>query len=216
MDPVRLSLAVGPLAVYFLMFGFIHLARRPFLTTGGRDLAALGVAVSGLVIVGPIELFMPRAAAMNFGPLVWVLLIAFYVLCLTLLVLSGRPRLVIYNISFDELRPVLAEIVGSLDSEARWAGNSLSLPRLGVELHVEPFPAMNNISLVAAHDEQNFRGWRRLEQTLGLALARVEVPVNPRGVGLVMVALLMIVGMYFELIAHPAAVAEAVRGFLFR
>lgn len=216
MDPVRLSLALGPLAVYFLMMGVIHLARRPFLTTGGRDLAALGVAVSGLVIIGPIELFLPRAAAMNFGALVWLLLIAFYVLCLTLVVLIGRPRLVIYNISVDELRPVLAEVVATLDTEARWAGNSLSLPRLGVELHVDPFPAMNNVSLVAAHDEQNFRGWRRLEQTLALALARTEVTVNPRGVGMLMLALAMIATMYVELFAHPAAVAEAVRGFLFQ
>ena len=54
---------------------------------------------------------------------------------LVLLVL--RPRLVIYNISVDQLRPILAELVEQLDSEARWAGDSLALPALGVQLHLD-------------------------------------------------------------------------------
>ena len=62
MDSFRLCLALGPLAIYLLLLGAINLSRRPFLVTGARDLAALGVAVAGLVVVGPIELLLPEDA----------------------------------------------------------------------------------------------------------------------------------------------------------
>lgn len=216
MDPVRLALALGPLAVYLLLVGAINLSRRPFVTTGARDTAALGVAVSGLMIIGPIELFMPRAAVVNFGAFIWVLLLAFYLLCLTLVVLLMRPRLVVYNVSLEEFRPVLAEAVTALDHDVRWAGNSLLLPNLGIEMHIETFPVMRNISLVAAHDQQNFRGWRRLEHALAQALARVEVARNPRGAAMILIGLMMTLMVYWELVRDPQGAVQALNDFLMR
>ena len=108
--------------------------RRPFLTSGGSDLTALGVALSGLMFVGPLELFRPEAATREFGNYIWLFLLLFYWLWLLLVVLLARPRLVVYNISMEELHPVLAEAAGRLDPDARWAGNHLTLPRLGVQL----------------------------------------------------------------------------------
>src|SRR5262249_27547788 len=149
--------------------------RRPLVTTGGRDTAALAVAVAGLIIVGPMELFLPADAVGNFGPFVWVLLISFYILSVALLILVQRPRLVVYNVTADVLRPVLAEVAAMLDPDVRWAGNSLVMPRLQIELHMEAFPPLRNISLVASHDEQNIESWHRLEQSIGAALERLEV-----------------------------------------
>ncbi len=70
---------------------------------------ALGLALIGLVIVGPMQLFLPEAAAAQFGTVVWPLLLGFYVLCLALCVMVMRPRLVVYNVTSEQLRPVLAE-----------------------------------------------------------------------------------------------------------
>ena len=109
-DPLHVCIALGPLAVYLFLLGLINLSRRPFLTTGARDAAALGVGISGFVVVGPMELFLPGAAANRFGGYVWLLLLAFYALCLTLWVLLLRPRLVIYNATAEQLRPVLAGV----------------------------------------------------------------------------------------------------------
>jgi hypothetical protein len=67
-----------------------------------------------------------------------------------LVLLLLRPRLVIYNISVDKLRPILAEIVSELDPNARWAGDSLVLPGLGVQLYVDHFAAFRNVSLISA------------------------------------------------------------------
>ena len=84
MDPLHTVIAIGPLGVYLLLIGLLNLGRRPFVTTGGRDLAALGVGISGLMIAGPMELFMPEAPARHFGGFVWLLLIALYGLGVTM------------------------------------------------------------------------------------------------------------------------------------
>ena len=111
MDPLHLCIALGPLAIYFLLLGSLNLSRRPFVTSGTRDAAALGIGIGGFVIAGPIELFLPEAATVRMGVWGWPTCIAFYVLCLSLAVLLMRPRIVIYNVTFEQLRPSLADIV---------------------------------------------------------------------------------------------------------
>ena len=115
------------------------------MVSGSRELAALGVAVVGLLIVGPMQLFVPDATVLRFGWLVWPLLLSFYGLSLTLWMLVARPRLVIFNIRGSQLRPMLSELAISLDADARWAGDSLALPQLGVQLRMESFPSMQCI-----------------------------------------------------------------------
>src|SRR5438105_6368858 len=144
MDPLHLCIALGPLATYLLVLGVINLSRRPVLTTGARDAAALATAVSGLVVAGPMELFLVEEAAAAYGGWIWGLMVAAYALAVVLIILMLRPRLVIYNATLDQLRPVLAEAVARLDSEARWAGDSLVMPQLGVQLHIEAWPILKN------------------------------------------------------------------------
>ncbi len=208
MDPFRLCLAFGPVAVYVLLLGAINLSRRPFLVSGTRDAAALGLAVSGFVIVGPVELFFPNVAAIRFGPYVWVLLVAFYGLCLVLVSLLLRPRLIIYNISADQLRPMLADLVDQLDGEARWAGDSLFLPALGVQLQVDHQTAARNVSLTSVGANQNYSGWRRLEVALASALAQVEVARNRRAAALITAGVLITLTLALAVARNPQAVAQ--------
>jgi len=207
-DAFHACVALGPAAVYFLLMGVINLSRRPFLVTGTRDAAALGLALAGFLIVGPIELFFPNALAMRFEPFVWLLLLAFYAMCLVLVLLLLRPRLIIYNISVDQLRPILAELVDQLDTDARWAGDSLVLPSLGVQLHMENLALLRNVSLVAIGSNQNYLGWRRLEAALRTALSRIEVARHPRGATLVVLGLLIIGWLIAAIARDPQAVAQ--------
>ena len=209
MDPLRLSLALGPVAMYLLLLGAVNLSRRPLLVSGVRDMATLALAISGLVIVGPMELFFPFAAAAQFGAQVWLLLLALYVLCVLLVLLLLRPRLVIYNISADKLRPILAELVDQLDPNARWAGDSLVLPELGVQLYVDNFAALRCASLLSVGRNQSHAGWRRLETALGDALAREEIARNLRGLSLIGVGLLLIGGIVMAISRNPEAVAQS-------
>src|SRR3954462_2840465 len=66
-DPCRLAIALVPLAAYVLLLGLLNLRRRPFLTSGGCDVAALRMAMPGLVFVRLLELFRPEAATRSLG-----------------------------------------------------------------------------------------------------------------------------------------------------
>ncbi len=207
LDPLRLAIALGPLAVYLLVLGVVNLSSRPLVTTGARDTATLGIAVGGLAIVGPMELFFPENAAVHLGGWVWVVLLAFYALCVTLLILLMRPRLVIYNVTCDQLRPILAEVVTDLDRQARWVGDSLILPGLQVQLYLEPFGAMKTIQLVSAGPRQSHGGWRRLERALAPALQQLRGTPNPYGLSLILFGLAMMVLVAVAVLDNPQAVA---------
>jgi hypothetical protein len=218
MDPVHQCLAFGPLAVYLTLLGAINLARRPLLVSGARDAAALGLALSGLIVVGPLSLAFPELLALRMGPAgfryVWIVLLAVYALCLVLVLLVLRPRLVIYNISVDQLRPILAELVEQLDPEARWAGDSLALPALGVQLHLDNTAYMRTVSLVSAGPKQDERGWGRLESALRAALRSVAVPRNPRGVTLMSLGLFMGGMLAWSVASYPQEVARTLYEWL--
>jgi hypothetical protein len=209
-DPLRLAIALVPLAAYCVLLGLINARRRPFITTGGCDLAALGAALSGLILVGPIELFRPEAASAEFGGYVWLFLLVFYWLWVWLAVLVARPRLVVYNIRGEELRPVLAEVARKLDSHARWAGDSLSLPNLGVTFHIECFEIMRHCSLVSSGGKQDMEGWQRVSAELRTELAMQRVSPNPRALGLMLAATALFAVSVLHMLNHPHEVAQAV------
>jgi hypothetical protein len=208
-DSFRLAIALVPLAAYVLMVGAINARRRPFITSGGSDLTALGLALSGLMFVGPLELFRPAAATRELGNYIWPVLVVFYWLWVLLVVLMSRPRLVIYNISLEELRPVLAETAGQLDPDARWAGNHLALPTLGVQLHLDSFDLMRNVSLVSSGGRQNIDGWRRLAQELRRALGKMRVKSNPRAIGLLVVSIALLALSVIQLTLNQEELMQA-------
>jgi hypothetical protein len=208
MDPFRFCLAFGPLALYLLVLGIVNVRRRPLLVSGARDTAALGLGVAGLMIVGPLELLAPQSALDRFGPYAWLIVLVMYVLSLSLVIQLSQPRLTIYNVSPASLRPVLTAAIEALDSDARWAGNSLALPQLEVELHVDINASMHNITLAASGSDQNLAGWRQLAAALRARLPAIESRPNPWGVGLLAVAVAMIARLTSELAADPLAIAQ--------
>jgi len=130
LDPFRLCLSMLPLGVYLLGLASMIFARRPVVVTGARDMAALGVAFIGLLIMGPIELLMPTLPSEptgNYGPVLrrkqW-----------RHLTLGGCPsdrRLGVYNVSPGAVgRGVVAEtrsrgraislFTGVRDAWTRW------------------------------------------------------------------------------------------------
>jgi len=210
LDPFRLAIALVPLAAYVLLLGVVNARRRPFITSGGSDLTALGLALSGLMFIGPLELFRPAAATREMGNYIWLVLVLFYWLWLLLVVLLSRPRLVVYNIGMEELHPVLAATASRLDPDARWAGNHLMLPGLGVQLHLDSLDMMRNVSLVSSGSRQNIDGWRRLARELRRALATVRVKSSPRAIGLLVVSLALLGLSVTQLLWHQDEMMQAV------
>jgi uncharacterized membrane protein len=215
-DPLHLSIALGPLAVYLILLGLINLSSRPQLTTGARDTAALAVALCGLVVVGPMELFLPERAAVHFGggSVVWLMLLALYALLVCLLLLTLRPRLVIYNATIEQIRPTLLQVISGLDGDAHWVGDSVMMPHLGVQLHVEPFFPMRTVLLVSSGPRQIYAGWQKLESALAAAFRKTSSPPSPYGVSLVLLGLLMVALMTFSVVQDTPSVAQSLSEML--
>jgi hypothetical protein len=210
-SPFHVVVAIVPLALYLFVLGWINLLRRPHLTSGARDTAALALALSGLVAIGPMELLMPVAAANQFGPYVWLLLATLYLLGVVLGVLLMRPRLVIYNCTLDQLRPALAETVAELDHDARWAGECLSLPQLGVQLYVQAARSLRTVQLIGVGPNQSFEGWRRLMLTLRPRLKSSRSSANGWAVLWIAHAVVLSGVSLWLTIRDPQAIADGFR-----
>lgn len=214
MDPLRFAIAAIPLATWLALIGWINLRRRPFVTTGARDMAALAIGLSGLVIVGPMELFFPEGAAVRFGAFVWLLLLIFYGLCVSLVVLLMRPRIVIYNTSIDRLRPALTEIANRMDQKSRWTGDSMIVPNRKIHFCLESVEWMSNVQLLAVGTKQAYEGWRELERGLKTTLGGYRTHPNPLGAVFVMIAGLLICGSLIWLQLEKDLVAQLVQEML--
>lgn len=211
MDPLHFCIAIAPLAVYLLLLGVLNLKGRPFVTTGARDTAALAIGMVGFVIAGPMELFFPEGAASRFGGWVWVMLIVFYGLCASLVVLLMRSRIVIYNVTLEQLRPILTSIAMKLDKRSRWSGDSLLLPEKRIHLHVEPLEWVRNVQLTAGGSQQSYEGWQALEQELKEALKRMPVGPNIIGVPLLIISGGLALVAVIWMLRDQTAVAQALQ-----
>lgn len=214
MRTFELLVAIAPLAMYLVLLGGINLRRRPYVLSGARESLLVGIALFGLAVVGPLQLFFPQQAANQFGRYIWPLLITFYLLVVFLWILLGRPRLIVYNISSAQLRAVLSETAIKLDPDARWAGDSLALPQMNVQLHLDVFDWMRNVTLVSTGGDQSYTNWRRLEGALRASLSEITVPRNPRGYSFMLVGVMLIATLAAKVVKDSEAIAQGLIDFL--
>ncbi len=214
MDTLSACIGFGPLAIYLVLLGVINLSRRPLVLSGTRETLSLGLALAGLMVVGPMQLFMPQEAALRFGQSIWLLLLGFYLLCLTLTLLLSKPRIIVYNISPEQLRPALDAAAQRIDHEANWAGNALSLPLARVNLHVESFSPLGNVSLIANDADQSFGNWRRLERCLRDSLQNTETSAQPYGIWMFLIGCMILAGLTFWIVDDPQTIAQSLKRML--
>lgn len=168
--------ALVPPGLYLLVVASRHLRRRPAAVTGTRDLALLAAALAPLVVVGPFELLQPAGVRGPWRTLLPLLLVA---LLAALALLAARPRLVVYNATLEQIRPVVAQVAAALDPAARWAGETVALPGRDVQVHVDDRGPMRSVSLVAVGRRTSPEAWAEFTRRLRAALARVPVRPSP-------------------------------------
>jgi hypothetical protein len=197
MDPLRMIVALVPLAGYLLLLSFLNLRRYASVVSGARDSLLLGLGLSGLALVGPLELLLPESTAFRFGQYAWLMLGCFYLLSLVLVVMVERPRMVIYNSDVETIRPALSQVVRKMDEQARWSGDTVLLPSVGVRLYLDRHTALRNVQLVSIGSEQSYAAWTALEKGLRTALKQVPCERGVCGSLFVMfaVAVLVLIGM---------------------
>lgn len=173
-----LWIALVPLGCYLLGLAWAHLRRRPLAVSGVFDGAVLAVAVSGLAVVGPLALLVPVTGG---SPWSWPVLAFLFALCVAVCVLVSRPRMVVYNITVEQFRPLVAEVVSSLDPKARWAGESAALPDRGFQLHIEGNGPLRTVSVVNVGERSSPEGWGEFTRRLRRAIRGLRVRRSPWG-----------------------------------
>jgi hypothetical protein len=168
--------ALVPLAAYLVILGCLHLRRRPVALSGQVDAVLLAAAVSGLVIAGPLALLQPAAGA---SALTAVALLVGFVLVVAFAMLAARPRVVVYNIGLDQLRPIVSQLVVSLDPSARWAGETAALPARGLQLHLDDRGPARTVSIIAAGGRTSAEAWSEFSRRLRPAIRTVRVRSSP-------------------------------------
>jgi hypothetical protein len=139
------------------------------------DVALLTLGIAGMVIAGPLALLQPGA-----GTSVWttaVLLLGFAVVVAGAL-LAARPRMVIYNVGLDQVRPVVASVAAGLDPTARWAGETAALPARGLQVHLDERGPARTVSVIAA-GSTSAEAWAEFSRRLRRAIRTVRVRPSP-------------------------------------
>ncbi|MDR1494295.1 MAG: hypothetical protein LBT05_16495 [Planctomycetaceae bacterium] len=212
---IALAVSLAPLALYFLALAAMNSGRRARVLSGQEDLTATSLGVIGFVMTGPVLFFLPIDAFTFWGFYTWFFLAVLYALIVRFLGAALRFRIVVYNMDETELRETLAKIAGELDAEARWAGNSLSLPTLGVQFYTEHLTILRNHVLIGTGSRQNLQGWLQFEKQLRKTLFKQRVsPKKRTAVFLASIGFLLGAAAVLILIAHQSDAFAALQFLL--
>jgi len=217
-EPFAILLALLPLIAYLLVFSVIRLSGRVLVTTGGRDIAALAMAISGLLAVGPAELFFPADAALMFGPMVWVVLAIFYTLIVTLIVLSSTPRLVVYGRTPSELFEPLLAAAQRIDPAAGGdpATLQVELPTIGIRLRLDGNRGIDFAQILAFEPNVSVRFWNHLLSNLRSETRDLPAPLPRRGFGMLIAVVLIGGFLMWQSFGNRELLVEGFRQWLWR
>ncbi|MCC6511457.1 MAG: hypothetical protein IT423_20325 [Pirellulaceae bacterium] len=214
---VPFAIAAVPAAMYLMILGRFRLSVRPMVTTGWRDAAALGIAIMGLMAIGPMQLFFPTYAAARFAGWVWGMLFGLYLLSLLLVVLGCRPRLIVYGLDEEAFFQTLRQAALRVDPQALWHGQILTLPTVGLQLAAEPTCARGVQTVVIVTALVSAAPWMQLERELVKECSQVRTENRTwAGVWLVAGGLCLLLISAQMILADPAAALLELRDFFTR
>ncbi|MEZ6091395.1 MAG: hypothetical protein R3C05_25925 [Pirellulaceae bacterium] len=213
-DPFSVALSLGPLSVYLIVIGLMQSGRKPVVTTGAQDTAALGIGVSGFLMIGPLVLFFPTMAYGVLGWIVWAMLTAFYLLTLLLIILTMRPRMVIYGLDAGQVRAPMLRAAQSIDPDAKMEGEQIWFPSVGCSIRLDMINAGDVPQIVPQIQQISPRFWRRLLEAMRREVSTFENRNRSRGLGIVFVGTLMMILIASNMVSHPQEVVAGFRHWL--
>jgi len=216
MPSVHIAIATIPVAIYFIMVGGLRLRKRPLVTTGWRDTLTLGIAASGLIAIGPMQLFFPEQAAARWQAWVWLALFALYALGLLMLLLSSKPRLVAYGMDEHQFLETLLCAAREVDEQAKWQGEVLSLPMAAIQLALEPSGTFRVQQVVHVGMLRNLQDWVKLERAFVKAGSQVICPRSNAGWPFVLSGLILLAIAVVPLVNDPQHALAQLKEFLAR
>jgi hypothetical protein len=176
------------------------------------------MAISGLVAIGPVELFFPTAAAAVFGPAVWAALATFYALCTTLIALTTTPRLVVYGRTPEELFEPLLAAAREIDPQSVGDASSLQvrLPSAGLHVRLDGPRSFDHAQVLAFEPNVSPRVWSQLLVGLRKHLGLKATPLPRRGFAMLTVVILLGFLVLWQSLGNRELVVEGFRNWLWR
>lgn len=217
-EPFPAVVAFVPLIGYLLVLALIRFSGSVRVISGGADIAALSFALSGLIIIGPMELFFPKATASLLGAWIWLPLILLYVLVACLWMIGSRPRLVVYGRSADEVFPLLVRVCHRIDDRCVHDNDQgqIHLPTVGAHLRLDSTPGHDCVSIVSFEPMLPLAFWNDVQRGLREALKSSPPPMPRRGWVALAVAVAMLVLLVRHVSSQPAALVNGLQDWLIR
>ncbi|MEM8910556.1 MAG: hypothetical protein AAGC97_02220 [Planctomycetota bacterium] len=217
-EPFVLLVATIPLLGYLLVLALVRVSGRVLITTGGRDTAAVGLAVAGMFVIGPAELFFPYSTATLLGAWVWVPLAVLYLLVISLIALTGRPRLVVYGRNAEEMFPALCRACESMDASTLANAESMQvhLPALGAHVRLEANAKQDCLTIEAFETTLPIAFWDALLAALRGQVRSTASPQPRRGILMLILTCVTIAWVTRHALIHPEELVEGFRQWLVR
>ncbi len=116
-SPAVLALIFGPIAAYLAWVGSWHARRSPVVVSGPFDAMLLALAVSGLVLAGPLGRLAERAFFSDPTILDRAALVSGYLILCGLWARRAGRRLVVYGIARNDLTVVLNDVLPTVGGD---------------------------------------------------------------------------------------------------
>jgi hypothetical protein len=214
MSSFQWVIALGPLSLYWLVLGFILQFRRPLVVSGYRDTACLGLALIGLFMVGPAELFFPTPAFNLIGTSVWIFITLLYLFLLLFAVLNTRPRIVVYGLDDQKLAFVVTQALNANGLAYEQLGQHFVIKEWGVEGSVEKAGFGNISHFAATTRDQNVVGWVRIEKAIHQHLLQELISADKGGKWWLWLGSLTLAIILYSLATNSTDLAQGFREML--
>ncbi|MBX3420027.1 MAG: hypothetical protein KF752_00580 [Pirellulaceae bacterium] len=213
---IEWTIAGLPIAIYLMLIGGLRLRRRPLITSGGRESLTLGIACSGLIAIGPMQLFFPEFAAVRWPGWVWILMFGFYFMLLLLILVWNKPRLIAYGVTRQQFHQLLLQAAQQIDEQAAWHGAALLLPQSGLQLAAESAitPGIYVASPIGGFN--NVMDWIRLERALVRCGQQATATPTRTGWLLLAIGMSLLATTLIPVLYNPNVAYAQLREFLLR
>jgi hypothetical protein len=174
LDTLRIAIAMIPLGTYLVVMGMIRFKKSPTVISRPLDVLLLGMACCGLVAIGPLELFFPRAAFSVVGNWVWLVLLSLYALLVLLIAFHVPPGIVIYGASKEIVRSFIQNGYAERAVVIEWLGDSFRSETLDIHAQIEEAGWSSVCHIKSIGKSQNIAEWITLDRSLHQTLASIK------------------------------------------
>jgi hypothetical protein len=165
-----------------------------------------------------VELFFPGPAAASMGGYVWLVLLLFYILAVSLVILSLPTRLIVYGMDPPALLEPLRAAAAVLDPAATIDPQrpQVFLPTLSVRLRIDGNPLVETSQIAAFEPNLPPVFWGQLLANLRNATQGTGRRYRTAGWGMIAAGVLLAAPPLLAAVSQPEAVVAGFQQWLWR